>query len=341
MAVFLFVGVLLALITLANMAQHTADTTFSHLFQFILIALNLPALFIGLLLRFMPANFFNQFVEFLPGIDIQKMGMWYAAMGIAGIIVVLPPVRRAIAKVTAIQPKNEVHATALLLAVYLVGNTLSTLGQGGLEALADTVGSANIWQVVGQQLLFVAVGVAGIGIFIRRPKLKTVAHRLGLEKPTLRQLIIGFGIAIILVVVQFMVGIIALLVTPDQIAAIEDVNAVLLADMDSLGEWFLLALSAGVGEEILFRGALQPVFGMPLTVVLFTIAHVQYGFTIITAYFIVLASVLSLIRKKSSTTVAIFVHFSYNFILGIFALLAPILEKMLPDIEAVIGNFLF
>jgi membrane protease YdiL (CAAX protease family) len=253
-----------------------------------------------------------------------------------GMFVVLPPVRRAIARVTPVKADNAVHATALLLAVYLVGNTLSTLGQGGLEALADTIGSANIWQVVGQQLLFVVVGIAGIGIFIRRTSPTEIAQRLGLEIPTLRQLAIGLGIAILLVIAQFIVGAIALVVTPDTIAAIEDINVVLLGEMDSLGEWFVLAVSAGVGEEILFRGALQPILGIPLTAMLFTIAHVQYGITIITAYFIILAVVLSVVRQKMNTTTAIFIHFAYDFILGLFALLVPILEKMVPELGAIL-----
>lgn len=41
----------------------------------------------------------------------------------------------------------------------------------------------------------------------------------------------------------------------------------------TLPELALVALLAGVGEELLFRGALQPILGLPLTSVLFAFAH--------------------------------------------------------------------
>jgi membrane protease YdiL (CAAX protease family) len=338
MDILLIMGILLALILLANLVERNQDKTFSAFFLLILLGINVPVLLFGLALWLVPPQVLNQFATVLPGIDLQSTGAWYALTAVAGLFVVLPPVRQAISRFTAIREDSAVHATALLLAVYLVGNTFSTLGQGGLEALAENVGSASIWQVVGQQLLFVAAGIAGIGLFVRRTTPTEIAQRLGLEIPSGRQLAFGFALAIVLVVVQFMVGALALWLTPDQIGAIEEINLVVLGEIDSLGEWFVLALSAGVGEEILFRGALQPIFGIPLTAILFTIAHVQYGFTIITLYFIILAVVLSLVRQRANTTTAIFVHFAYNFMLGLFSLLAPILEEMLPELEAIIIN---
>jgi len=41
----------------------------------------------------------------------------------------------------------------------------------------------------------------------------------------------------------------------------------------SLAELALVSLLAGLGEELLFRGALQPVLGLPLASVLFALAH--------------------------------------------------------------------
>ncbi len=52
------------------------------------------------------------------------------------------------------------------------------------------------------------------------------------------------------------------LVDPEQAAALGEINEFLLGNVDTVGEWFVLAVASGVGEEILFRGALQPVLGI-------------------------------------------------------------------------------
>jgi membrane protease YdiL (CAAX protease family) len=46
--------------------------------------------------------------------------------------------------------------------------------------------------------------------------------------------------------------------------------------LEPVGVWTALgiSISAGVGEELFFRGAMQPVFGIPITALLFALAHV-------------------------------------------------------------------
>ena len=78
---------------------------------------------------------------------------------------------------------------------------------------------------------------------------------------------------------------------------------------------------------MLFRGALQPVFGLLATSVVFALIHVQYGMTPLTLFIVLLAVILGLIRRYYSTTIAIFVHVGYDFALGLLALLATYLER--------------
>ena len=80
-----------------------------------------------------------------------------------------------------------------------------------------------------------------------------------------------------------------------------------------LSRWdmLLLGLSAGFGEEIALRGALQPRLGILLTSLVFAVLHVQYswfGVLII----LVLGVVLGMIRQRTSTTAAILVHSIYD-----------------------------
>jgi membrane protease YdiL (CAAX protease family) len=110
----------------------------------------------------------------------------------------------------------------------------------------------------------------------------------------------------------------------------ENLNSLLLSQFDTVWEWLILAASAAIGEEILFRGALQPVLGLWLTSVIFAVVHMQYGFTLVTVLLLLLGLILGVVRRRSNTTVAIFVHFSYDFILGLLALLASFLEGRVP-----------
>ena len=122
------------------------------------------------------------------------------------------------------------------------------------------------------------VALFGVGFLIRRHG-RQLAQRLGLEKPKPIHLLFGVGWIVLLVVLQAIAGAAWALLNPEQAELLENVNNLLLADVDTVWEWFLLALAPGIGEELLFRGALQPVLGLGFTAVLFGLVHVQYGYT--------------------------------------------------------------
>ena len=70
--------------------------------------------------------------------------------------------------------------------------------------------------------------------------------------------------------------------------------------------------------ETLFRGAVQPVFGIPATSVLFASMHVQYGPSLLLGYIFVLSAGLGLLRRYFNTTTSFLAHAGYN-TLGILA----------------------
>jgi membrane protease YdiL (CAAX protease family) len=80
-----------------------------------------------------------------------------------------------------------------------------------------------------------------------------------------------------------------------------------------LSQWdtLLLGVSAGVGEELALRGALQPKLGVFLTSLLFALLHVQYSWFGV-GIILVLGLLLGTIRNRTSTTVAILVHALYD-----------------------------
>jgi membrane protease YdiL (CAAX protease family) len=86
----------------------------------------------------------------------------------------------------------------------------------------------------------------------------------------------------------------------------------LFGGLSTVAGAFALGLSAGISEELLFRGAVQPRLGLLLTTFLFAIGHLQYGLTVATFEVFLIGLVLGLVRKRSNTTVCIIIHASYN-----------------------------
>ena len=75
----------------------------------------------------------------------------------------------------------------------------------------------------------------------------------------------------------------------------------------------ILGASAGIGEEAVFRGALQPRFGMVLPSLLFTMLHgPQYGFNVALLGLFGVSMILALLRKNVNTTAAMIAHALYN-----------------------------
>jgi hypothetical protein len=115
-------------------------------------------------------------------------------------------------------------------------------------------------------------------------------------------------------------GIWEALVSPETFKEQTEASDALAASVTSIGLALTVALTAGIGEELAFRGALQPIFGFWFTAVMFVISHSQYTLTPAYLIILVVAIGLGLIRKYYDTTTAIFTHFFYNLTLLILTL---------------------
>jgi membrane protease YdiL (CAAX protease family) len=281
----------------------------------------------GLVLLLVPSTQIEQAEMGLALNAYRPAGLVLLLTAIWGLLVTLPEVRRWLARWIPLDPTSSVHTLALMLSGYLVGNNAVNLTQGGLEALTEVSNAETIVDLVFQAGLFVAVSLAGVGIFVRRSGWKLL-DRLGLEMPTIGQLRRSLRWVALMLFLQWAAGILFFLTNPEEAEVLENLNTLLLGNMDTVWEWFLLALSAAVGEEILFRGALQPVLGIWLTAFIFAFAHAQYGLTVATALVFVVGVILGLLRERTNTSVAIFVHFIYNFTLGLLTLALPYLESL-------------
>ncbi|MCA1738682.1 MAG: CPBP family intramembrane metalloprotease, partial [Actinobacteria bacterium] len=76
----------------------------------------------------------------------------------------------------------------------------------------------------------------------------------------------------------------------------------------------LIGIGAGLGEETLFRGALQPRLGITLTSLLWAGIHVQYGPSVLLLDIFVLSVALGFLRRRINTTATFLTHAGYNFL---------------------------
>ena len=326
MEIFLLLIVFLpifALIVAANVIVDRSSQLGQRAFQVFLFLTNSLVLFAGMVLLVLPSTDLALSLEEMgfPLTNLDQIGLTIVLVAGWGMLVSLTPVRRLLARIIPLDPTSSVHTLALVLAGYLVSQGALTLSQDGLLGLVESAQPASVALVVSSALLFIILAFLGVGLLIRRNG-RSLTVRLGLSRPTLVHLASAGVIIVGLVILQAIAGAIWALLNPEQAATLEEVNNLLLSDFDTLWEWMLLALASGISEELLFRGALQPVFGLGLTSVLFALLHVQYGFTPFMLVILLLAVILGLVRRYFSTTVSIIVHVGYNFVLGLIALLA-------------------
>jgi hypothetical protein len=87
----------------------------------------------------------------------------------------------------------------------------------------------------------------------------------------------------------------------------------------SLEVLLVFAVMAGICEEALFRGALQPRTGIILAAALFAMIHTQYFLTPILGLIFMTGLALGLLRRHLNTTTAMIAHASYD-VVGNFGL---------------------
>ena len=137
-------------------------------------------------------------------------------------------------------------------------------------------------------------------------------RRLGLHRPTGRQLLAAVGLTLLLLTFDFLVNWTWQELDPAGYDLLDRVSDNIFGDLATVGGAIVLGLSAGISEELLFRGALQPRLGLLLASLLFAIGHLQYGLTVAAIEIFIIGLVLGLVRNRTSTTICILIHAAYN-----------------------------
>ena len=320
---FIVVGSLL-LIALANKAE--LDKRWRPLVLATLIVVNLMIGSLGTLLWL--SRWFDRSIpeSTSPPLSVSWIML---AVAVVGIILLLPPVRRALSRLLPLQPDSAVHLTAIQLSLYMVAwSAVNLVWLGGVEGLQAAAEDVPVYLYVLQAAGMVIVALAGVGLFVRR-SWSEVWARLGLDSFQWPHLLV-VGLAVLaLMTLNFVVSYIWILLDPEQMASISEISNALLGNFDSLGGIFLLAVLSGVSEEVLFRGALQPRLGIVLSSLVFASTHIQYALSPATLTVLGIGLALGYLRRYLNTWSAILTHFGYNFGLLMLGYLAPRVLEML------------
>lgn len=164
-------------------------------------------------------------------------------------------------------------------------------------------------QLGGSLIGYVVLALASVGFLVRRSLAATLA-RLGITMLRPRDLLV---IPIAVGGMWLFNGATEWLeqrLAPELWRQDQSFTALLASDMTLL-QAALLGLSAGIGEEITMRGALQPRLGIPLTALLFAGLHAQYSWFGLMVIFLI-GVLLGLLRRHTSTTVAMATHAIYD-----------------------------
>jgi membrane protease YdiL (CAAX protease family) len=324
MAFYLYLP-FLVLAVLANLGEDNRALCF--LTYALLVLLDLALLGGGLLAMIAPLLTVGRP---LPPANYGGLAITLGLTAVLGALSLIPAVRRGVARWLQIEPTSCVHTTALAFAVYFVGLTLAQVALiGDLSRLTSVEARLSVLDMLATTLPLALMALAGVGFLMRRD-LRATLERLGLRQITARQW--GLGILVILLFLAFDYTVLWIWqqLWPDSHTLMGDITANLFSNLVSPLAALAVGLSAGIGEELLFRGALQTRFGLVLTSLLFAVGHAHYGLSPAMVEVFVVGLALGVVRHRTNTTTCVVIHAGYNFLDLILFTYFPYLLSTLP-----------
>lgn len=230
-------------------------------------------------------------------------------------------IRRWLARFLPIDPQHPVHTLALALAMVIVIDLWVTLAKGLKAVNQQTPASPTFEAMISvwtQDILLLLLALIGVGWLTRRTLYQSL-QRLGLKRITWQELgialLIALGLSLFSIGIQHLSAHTGLGSDPNA----DDLTEKQLGSLSQhLLGWLSLGFGAAIGEEALFRGALQPRLGLWLTTILFTLSHTNYGLTIGTFVVFVGGLVLGWTQKRYHLIVTLIAHAMYNLLITLF-----------------------
>lgn len=253
-------------------------------------------------------GFSGVFTAWQAGNDIPGGRLLLTVLGVAAGLALIPQLRKPLARIIGFDANSYPEMVAFMLILQV---PITLVGLAWLNPDQDT--TISISAMVVNALAFISVAYLGVGYLINR-SFSDATKRLGLERPTPKQV----GIGILCVIPALAASVIATLLMdlfqPHLVEDLQDTLTELPGDINVWVAAVLIAVTAAFGEEILMRGGIQPRFGIIFTSLVFALLHVQYGLSFAMVGVFFAGVVFGLERKYFNTTTAIITHMLYNFI---------------------------
>ena len=205
----------------------------------------------------------------------------------------------------------------LALALLLLALAHNLAPTSGSSSVADTVAKPQTTtDLVTGQVPFVMLALASVGPGVRRSGRQTL-ERLGLLPLRPWWWVVGIAVGIVVVKGGTHVYDLVNLLTPADCRAQQEKVFQHLAG--PARHWYAqvaIGVAAGTGEELLFRGALQPRVGILLASLLWASFHLQYTChglpSASNLYILVLGLIFGVLRKRFGLGSAIAAHIAYD-----------------------------
>jgi membrane protease YdiL (CAAX protease family) len=249
--------------------------------------------------------------------SVSANSILIVATGFAIGLPLLRPIRVVVSRVMPLDPDSSADTIGLSV----LAATAIFFGGTSLAAGADvSVSSVSATELVSQAVALVFVAYFGVGFLITR-SFASATDRLGLKSISSRQFWRAVALVLALFTVTIISGYLTSLLQPDLEKQIGNNLNNMTADFSSWSGALILGVSAGVSEEILFRGAIQPRYGIIFTSLVFASLHVQYGISLTILGIFLVSVLLGMERKQVNTTASMVTHVVYD----VLAVLLPIL----------------
>ncbi|HEY9683764.1 MAG TPA: CPBP family intramembrane glutamic endopeptidase [Oculatellaceae cyanobacterium] len=219
-------------------------------------------------------------------------------------------------------PDSIPHLNGLFLYASTILYLLSNMNPGtdmGAPSMPLPIpvdlGSLFNYNWVGLMLL----SICGAGIFVARKPKEVFVERLGFKRPTPAQIGIGLGLILFSFTYDLIWSLYTHNTSGDLGGKLLNYNAGTFGVVGGLAPSVVLALAtafcAGMGEETLIRGALQPMIGIVPAAVLHGVLHGQFAHAPIFILQVAgWSTCMGIVKRYTNTTTTIIGHAGFNLV---------------------------
>jgi uncharacterized protein len=242
------------------------------------------------------------------------LGILLLLVGLGLTLPLIHAVRTGLSEMLPLDPDSAIDMTGLAIVLAALGwftaNSLAPMAANPPDI--SEIPSVSVTELVVQAAVFLAIAYIAVGFPYWRDLLQAT-ERLGIVVPDARTIGMGLAGTVGAFLVAGLAGYLAQQLNPDLGESLNEIVDTMTAQVQNPIGAVILGASAGIGEEAVFRGALQPRFGMVLPSLLFTMLHgPQYGFNVALLGLFGVSMILALLRKNVNTTAAMIAHALYN-----------------------------